>query len=60
MANWNEASEGDKILLNALSLLYERNENIFHLLLNPDKPCLISSVEEIKENIQELTKNYSR
>lgn len=46
--NWRNASEGDKILLNALSLLYSRNENLLHQILNPDMPRLIASSEEIK------------
>ncbi len=50
MSNWIDADTGDKILLRALSLLYSRNEDLLHLLLNPDTPRLKSSIESIKND----------
>lgn len=50
MGTWNNASDEDKILLNALSILYSRNEKLLHFLLNPDRPRLLHSPEKIKYN----------
>ena len=47
--NWEDADSSDKILLRALSLLYSKNENLLHLLLNPDIPRLNSSARNIKK-----------
>ena len=50
MINWNNADQGDKILLRALSLLYSRNENFLHMHINPDMPRLITFIDNIKNN----------
>ncbi|MEI6811049.1 MAG: hypothetical protein WCK60_03325 [Candidatus Nomurabacteria bacterium] len=46
--SWNDADESDKILYKALSSLYAHNENLLHLLLNPDCPSLMTSSDGLK------------
>ena len=52
MTSWNTADCSDKILLRTLSLLYEKNENLLHFMLNPDTPRLTASSEVIKDRGQ--------
>jgi hypothetical protein len=47
---WKDASEGDKIIKKALSMLYQNNENLLHTILNPDSPRLRASSKKIKAN----------
>jgi hypothetical protein len=48
MESWENAAESDKIIKNALSMLYEKNENLLHTILNPDLPRLRTSSKVIK------------
>lgn len=54
---WNPetVADGDRILFEALSLLYGRNEKLLHMLLNPDLPRLIVPSEVIKTGSQSLS-----
>lgn len=47
--SWQDADESDKILYQALSLLYEQNENLLHFLLMPDHPSLRLPSEILRE-----------
>lgn len=52
---WSKAHEGEKVLLRALTLLLSQNENLLHLILNPDQPKLAASPETIKERAQDFS-----
>lgn len=52
---WRDACESDKILYEALSLLYGHNEDMLHLLMSPNVPKLMSSSEDIKKYSQALS-----
>lgn len=45
---WSKATDSEKVLFQALSLLFHRNENLLHLMLNPDCPKLMAPSEVIK------------
>lgn len=52
----NDTDECDKILFQALSLLYGRkNEHLLHMLLNPNLPRLIAPAEAIKGSSRALS-----
>jgi hypothetical protein len=50
--SWSNASDGDKILRRALSLLFHRNDKLLHFMLNPDYPRLMASSDVLKIEAQ--------
>ncbi|NOT80992.1 MAG: hypothetical protein HOP07_18550 [Bacteriovoracaceae bacterium] len=49
---WSKAADSEKVLFRAISLLFYRNENLLHLMLNPDYPKLMAPPEVIKRRAQ--------
>ncbi|NOT80801.1 MAG: hypothetical protein HOP07_17585 [Bacteriovoracaceae bacterium] len=45
---WSKAADSEKVLFRAISLLFYRNENLLHLMFNPDYPKLMAPPEVIK------------
>lgn len=49
---WSKAADSEKVLFRAISLLFYHNENLLHLMLNPDYPKLMAPPEVIKSRAQ--------
>jgi hypothetical protein len=52
---WSTADHGEKILKRALSLLFHRNDNLLHFILNPDYPRLRAPSDVIKEQARSFS-----
>ncbi len=52
---WKNASEGDKQLFFAISHLYERHQNLLHLLFHPDRPQLINPEQNVNQRCSALS-----
>lgn len=49
---WSKAANSEKVLFTALSLLFDRNDKLLHLMLNPDVPKLMATSDVIKIRAQ--------